>query len=95
MVNPLMAQVDCGTLSRKGGLLPVAQMLWPTDERSEAETEANARLIAVAPEMLDVLKSIGLLVEQIDRTPLIAAHNIADVYRLYGAPIVAQATGAA
>jgi hypothetical protein len=30
-------------------------MLWPTDERSEAETAANARLIAAAPELLDAL----------------------------------------
>ena len=52
IVNPFCAQVDCSAVSAKGGLLPVAQMLWPTDERSEAETEANARLIAEAPTLL-------------------------------------------
>ena len=55
IVNPFCAQVDCGAVSVKGGLLPVAQMLWPTDERSEAETEANARLIAAAPDLLTAL----------------------------------------
>jgi hypothetical protein len=55
IVNPFRAQVDCQTLSEKGGLLPVARMLWPTDERSEAETEANAQLIAAAPDLLDAL----------------------------------------
>ena len=58
MVNPISAQVDCQIASRKGGLLPVAQMLWPTDERSEAETEANARLIASAPDLLAACQSL-------------------------------------
>jgi hypothetical protein len=52
IVNPFNAQVDCAVVSKLGDLLPVAQMLWPADERSEAETEANARLIAAAPDLL-------------------------------------------
>lgn len=47
-VNPVSAQVDA-----MPSLLPVCQLLWPTDQRSEAETEANARLIAAAPDLLD------------------------------------------
>jgi hypothetical protein len=49
-VNPFRARVDCGTESKIGGLLPVCEMLWPTDERTEAETKANAHLIAAAPD---------------------------------------------
>ncbi|MBB5709298.1 hypothetical protein [Sphingomonas xinjiangensis] len=51
VLNPFSAQVDCDKPSKLGGLLPIAQMLWPTDERSEEETEANAQLIAAAPTM--------------------------------------------
>jgi hypothetical protein len=54
--NPLCARVDCGELSKIGGLLPVCALLWPTDERSEAETEANAHLIAAAPDLLEALE---------------------------------------
>lgn len=50
IVNPFVAQIDCEKISDKGGLLPVCQMLWPTDERTEAETEATAHLIAAAPD---------------------------------------------
>jgi hypothetical protein len=55
VVHPVHAQVESSMPSKLGGLLPIAQMLWPTDERSEAETEANARLISAAPEMLIAL----------------------------------------
>ena len=58
IVNPFCAQVDCGAVSVKGGLLPVAQMLWPTDERSEAETVANARLIAASPDLLAACEAV-------------------------------------
>lgn len=54
-VNPFVARVDCIEPSKLGGLLPVCQMLHPTDERSEYQTEANARLIAAAPELLEAL----------------------------------------
>jgi len=49
-VNPVCAQVD----AMPSGL-PICQLLWPTDERSEAETEANAHLIAAAPDLLEAL----------------------------------------
>ena len=50
-VNPVVAQVDA-----LPSMLPVCQMLWPTDERSEDETEANAQLIAAAPELYTALE---------------------------------------
>lgn len=53
-VNPVSAQVDA-----MPSLLPVCQLLWPTDQRSEAETEANARLIAAAPDLLDALHKLA------------------------------------
>jgi hypothetical protein len=55
IVHPALARVDCQKVSEKGGPLPVCQMLWPTDERSEDETEANAYLIAAAPELYAAL----------------------------------------
>lgn len=55
-VNPALAQVDAFVLSPSQAPIPVCQMLWPTDERSEAETEANARLVAAAPDILAALK---------------------------------------
>lgn len=48
-VNPINAQVDA---FKDGEAIPVCRMLWPTTERSAAETEANAHLIAAAPELL-------------------------------------------
>lgn len=56
VVHPFVARVDCQKISEKGGLLPVCQLLWPTDERTEQETEANARLIAAAPALYEALK---------------------------------------
>jgi hypothetical protein len=53
LVNPIDAQVDCIEMSKKGGLLPVCKLLWPTDERSESETEANAHLISAAPSLYE------------------------------------------
>lgn len=38
-VNPINAQVDA---FKDGEPIPVCRLLWPTTERSEAETEANA-----------------------------------------------------
>lgn len=49
-MNPVAAQIDA-----MPSLIPVCQLLWPTRQRSESETEANARLIAAAPEMLEAL----------------------------------------
>lgn len=51
-VNPFNAQVDSAV---NGAPVPVCQMLWPTSLRTEAETEANACLIAAAPELLEAL----------------------------------------
>lgn len=52
-VNPLRAQVDA-----MPSLLPVCQLLWPTDERTEAETEANAHLIKASPDLYEALESL-------------------------------------
>ena len=62
IVHPFNARVDCQKISDKGGLLPVCQMLWPTDERTEQETEANARLIAAAPALYEALVEARLSV---------------------------------
>ena len=64
IVNPFVAQVDCGVFAQNGALLPVARMLWPTEERSEAETEANARLIAAAPALAETLVWLLGIVEE-------------------------------
>lgn len=52
-VHPVRAQVDAFAT---GVPEPICQFLWPTTVRSEAETEANAHLIAAAPELLAGLK---------------------------------------
>jgi hypothetical protein len=44
-VNPFRAQIDAFV---GGNPRAVCKMLWPTDERSEAETEANAAFIVKA-----------------------------------------------
>lgn len=51
-INNYNAQIDADAFGNK----PVCQLLWPTAIRSENETLANARLIAAAPELLEVLK---------------------------------------
>lgn len=48
LVSPFVARVD-----NPRDNLPICALLWPTDERSEDETEANARLIAAAPDLLE------------------------------------------
>lgn len=53
--NPVNAQVDAFDT---GAPVAVCRLLWPTKKRSEAETEANARLIASAPEMLMALREL-------------------------------------
>lgn len=49
-VHPINAQVDA-----LPSCTPVCQLLWPTDLRSEDETEANAHLIAAAPALYEAL----------------------------------------
>ena len=51
--NPIAARVDAFDPS---GPTPICELLWPTKLRSEAETGANARLIAAAPNLLEALR---------------------------------------
>jgi hypothetical protein len=62
--NPFIAQVDSGQLDGSD-LIPIAQLLWPTELRSEAETQANARLMAAAPEMLDLIETQAREIERL------------------------------
>ena len=55
VVHPLKATVDA---AHDGGMLPICAMLWPTEERSEDETEDNADLIAAAPDLLEALQEL-------------------------------------
>jgi hypothetical protein len=48
------AQVDAFD-GEDGQPLPVCKLLWPIKKRSEAETRANANLIAAAPDLLEAL----------------------------------------
>ena len=52
-VHPIHATVDAFD---KGRPIPVCGMLWPTDERTEDQTEANADIIAAAPDMAAWIK---------------------------------------
>lgn len=56
-INPIAAQVDAfdGPTNTP---LPVCQMLWPTEQRGELETAANARLIAAAPALLEACEEL-------------------------------------
>lgn len=58
VVNPFEARVDEAAKICDDGLLPICKLLWPTDERTETETKANARLIAAAPAMLEALQGL-------------------------------------
>lgn len=55
LVSPFKAVVTTGEFGNDGDFLPVAAMLWPTDERTEAETYANAHLISAAPDLYEAL----------------------------------------
>lgn len=52
-VHPVKATVDGFDT---GEPLPVCAMLWPTDKRTEEQTEANADLCAAAPQMAALIK---------------------------------------
>lgn len=72
-VNPFKATVDeCDDR----GPLPICAMLWPTDRRSEAETEANACLIAASTDMYDALQD-ALKVAEFEHHPWRPWHDVA------------------
>lgn len=51
--------------------LSICTLLWPTDKRTEEETEANADLIAAAPEMATwIIKATNLLKRLRENYPL-------------------------
>ena len=62
-VNPFAALVDSSELDGNADPIPVCQMLWPTDLRSEAATEANARWISLTGSEENRAKIIAALVE--------------------------------
>jgi hypothetical protein len=62
--NPFDAQIDAPVASKLGVLLPIAQMLWPADEYSEDEMEANGRVMRSAPELLEALEAFTNLRDQ-------------------------------
>ena len=60
------------------------------DLRGEDETEANARLIAASPELLDALQDI---VEQAEKTSMMLPADLSDSIRVFGKAAIAKATG--
>jgi len=56
-VNPFYAGIVSDRFGKDGDFLPIALMLWPTDERTEAETYANAALIVALRNALPSLLS--------------------------------------
>lgn len=69
-VNPVAAQIDA-----MPSPIPVCQLLWPTRQRSESETEANARLIASAPEILQALTAVVEAIEKGDLYDLMCCNG--------------------
>lgn len=61
-VNPFLAQIDAFV---GGEPLAVCRMLWPTEERTEAETLANTKLMVhlrnLAPALVEVVKAARAL----------------------------------
>ena len=58
VVHPIRAEVNAPVIGEDGDLLPVCKLLWPTTERTEVETLANAELIAAAPELYRALDDL-------------------------------------
>jgi hypothetical protein len=52
-VDSVLAQVVI-----PGKDIPICKLLWPTMHRTDGETKANARLIAKAPDMYELLDEI-------------------------------------
>lgn len=62
--HPVLAQIDAFAA---GLPLPVCQMLWPTEQRSEVETEANSEFIVASR------NTIQRLISEIRERRMIAA----------------------
>jgi hypothetical protein len=62
----------------------------PDGLRSRAEDDANARLIAAAPEMYEALRDI---IEQAERTKMMLPADLADAIRVFGRAALAKAEG--
>ena len=58
VVHPIRAEVNAPVIGEDGDLLPVCKLLWPTTERTEEETLANAELIAAAPDLYRALEEL-------------------------------------
>ncbi len=92
-VNPVSAQVDAAGMKRgKRVTIPVCKLLWPTTLRDEAETFANAQLIAAAPMLLTELKAAVDLVELLVRKARTKNPDDADAIA-YWHDLIAEAGG--
>lgn len=89
-VHPRVAVVDAGPIRANGLLTPVCQLLWPTDARTEAETEANAHLIAAAPDLFEALE----VLVQLDAADVFTKDAWFDAFKAARAAL-AKARGAA
>jgi hypothetical protein len=70
-VSPFRAWVVSDKFGNDGDFLPICAMLWPTDERTEAETYANAELITetrrALPHLLDRIAALEARVATAER----------------------------
>ena len=88
-VNPVNAQVDAFDGASP---LPVCQLLWPTDIRSEEETFANAILIAAAPDLYEALSDIVGTYEALSSKGIVIPMHLDDDIRI-ARQILAAARG--